>query len=62
LRHPNQAAARESIKGPLAEPAETSHRPPAAGDDDLASPLYSLQVLAEAVMELANSDFALMLM
>ena len=62
MRHPHQTAARESIKRPLAEPAEASHRPPAAGDDDLASPLHSLQVLAEAIVELSDSDFALGLM
>jgi hypothetical protein len=62
LRHPHQTAAGESIKRPLAEPAEASYRPPAAGDDDLASPLHSLQVLAQAIVELSDPDLGLGLM
>jgi hypothetical protein len=62
LRHPHQTAASERIEGSLSEAAEASHGPPAAGDDDLASPLHSLQILAEAVMELTDTDFPLGLM
>jgi hypothetical protein len=58
----HQAAPRERFKRPLAKPAQPSHRPPAAGDDNLASTLHSLQVLAETIMELTHSDLALGLM
>jgi hypothetical protein len=60
--HPHQATARESIERPLAKPAEAGHWPPAPGDDDLAAPLYSLQVLAEAVVQLSDANFTLGLM
>jgi hypothetical protein len=59
LRHPHQATARESLEWPLAEPTQTRDGAPATGNDHLASPLHSLQVLAEAVVQLADSDFAL---
>jgi hypothetical protein len=62
LRHPHQTTTRKSIKWPLAEPAEAGHGPSAAGDDNLASPLHSLQVLAEAIVELTDPDFVLCLM
>ncbi|HEX5762246.1 MAG TPA: hypothetical protein VFY04_03895 [Solirubrobacterales bacterium] len=62
MRHSHQTSARKGIKRPLPERAQSGHGPPAAGDDYLASPLHSLQVLAEAVMKLTNSDFALRLM
>jgi len=62
LRHPNQAAACESIEWSLAESAETSDGPAAPSNDDLASPLHSLQILAEAIVQLADPDFALRLM
>jgi hypothetical protein len=62
LRHPNEATSRERIEWPLAKPAEASDRPSAAGDDDLASSLHSLQVLAEAIVQLADADFAIGLM
>lgn len=62
MRHPNQAPARESVERPLTEPTQASNRPPAPGNDDLASPLDSLQILAEAIMELTDSNFALGLM
>jgi hypothetical protein len=62
LRHTHQATARESIERPLSEPAEASNRPPTPGDDDLASPLYALQVLAEAIVQLADPDLTLWLM
>jgi hypothetical protein len=55
----HQATSRESFKRPLSEPAESSDRPAAPGDDHLAASLHALQVLAEAVMELADPDFAL---
>jgi hypothetical protein len=59
LRHSDQAAPRKRIEWPLAKPAEASYGPPAPGDDNLAAPLYSLQVLAEAIMELSDSDLGL---
>lgn len=62
MRHPDQSAARESIERPLAEPAQARYRTSAASNNDLASPLYSLQVLAEAIMELTDPDFTLGLM
>jgi hypothetical protein len=62
LRHPHQAAASESVERPLAEPAEARDGSPAAGNDDLSSTLYSLQVLAEAIVQLSDTDFALILM
>jgi hypothetical protein len=62
LRHSHQASPSESVEWPLAEPAQASNRPSSAGDDDLASSLYSLQVLAKAIMELADPNFALGLM
>jgi len=62
LRHPHEAALRERVKRPLAESAQTSHGPTAAGNNDLAPALYSLQILAETIMELTDSDFALELM
>jgi hypothetical protein len=62
LRHPYQATARERIERPLAEPAEESDGSAAPGDNDLASPLHALQVLTEAIMQLTDADFALMLM
>jgi hypothetical protein len=62
LGDPHQTASRESIERPLAEPAEARHRPTAPGDNDLTAPLHSLQVLAEAVVQLTDSNFALRLM
>jgi hypothetical protein len=62
LRQPHQAAMGESLERPLAEPAEASDGPPSAGDENLASSLHSPQVLAEAIVELSDSDFALGLM
>jgi hypothetical protein len=62
MRHPHQASARKGLEWPLPEPAQTSHGPAAARNDDLAAPLHSLQVLAEAVVQLAHADFALRLM
>jgi hypothetical protein len=62
LRQPHQTTARESIEWPLAKPAEARHWPPAPSDHNLTAPLYALQVLAEAVMELTDSDLALGLM
>jgi hypothetical protein len=62
LGHPHQAASRESIERTLAEAAEAGDGPAAAGDDDLASPLHPLQVLAEAIVQLADPDFTLRLM
>lgn len=62
MRHPDQSAARESIERPLTEPAQARHRTSAPGDDDLASPLHSLQVLAEAIVELTDPDFTFGLM
>jgi hypothetical protein len=59
LRHPHQTAASENVERPLAEPAEARDGSPAAGDDDLSSTLYSLQVLAEAIVELTDTDFTL---
>lgn len=62
MRHPHQAAARESIERSLAESAQTSHGPTAASNDDLAAPLDTLQVLTEAIMQLADTDFTVKLM
>jgi hypothetical protein len=62
LRHPHQAAARENVERPLAESTQTSYGPTASGNDDLASTLDSLQVLAETVVQLADADFILRLM
>jgi hypothetical protein len=62
LRHPHQATAHESVEWPLTEPAEARDGSPAPGDDDLASSLHSLQVLAEAIVKLTDPDFALGLM
>jgi len=62
LRHPNQATARERVKRPLAEPTQAGNRTSAASDNDLVPPLHPLQVLAEAIMELTDPDFALWLM
>ncbi|HUB99493.1 MAG TPA: hypothetical protein VMS11_06695 [Solirubrobacterales bacterium] len=62
LRHPYEAALRERLERPLTESAQTSHGPTAAGNNDLAPALYSLEVLAETVVQLTNSDFALGLM
>jgi len=62
LRHPNEATTGESIERPLAKPAQASHRLPTASDDDLASPLYALQILTEAIVELTDPDLALGLM
>lgn len=59
MRHPHKTATRESIEWPLAEPAEASNRPATPGDDDLTSPLHALQVLAETIMELSDSDLTL---
>jgi len=59
LRHPHKATAGESVEWPLAKPAQASNRPPTPGDDDLASPLHSLQVLTETIVQLADTDFAL---
>jgi len=59
LRHAHQATPSESVEWPLAEPTEARHWPSSAGDDDLPSPLYSLQVLTEAIMELSYSYFPL---
>jgi hypothetical protein len=62
LRHPHKPTSRESIERTLAEAAEAGNGSAAASDDDLASILNSLQVLAEAVMQLTDSNFALGLM
>ncbi|HEY0392275.1 MAG TPA: hypothetical protein VGC63_11250 [Solirubrobacterales bacterium] len=62
MRHTHQATPSESVEWPLAESAQASHRPSSAGDDDLSSRLYSPQVLAESIMELADPHFALGLM
>jgi hypothetical protein len=59
LRHTHQATARKSLERPLAEPAKTRHGPPPTGNDYLASLLYSLQVLTEAIVELADPHFVL---
>jgi hypothetical protein len=58
LRHPHQTTARESVEWPLTESAQTSHGATAPGDNDLAAPLHSLQVLAKAVVQLAHADLA----
>jgi hypothetical protein len=62
LRQSHQTTACESVERPLTKPAQASNRPAAPSDDDLASPLYSLQILAEAIVQLPDTDFALMLM
>jgi hypothetical protein len=62
LRHPHQTTSRESIERTLAEPAEAGDGSAAAGNDDLAPSLHSLQVLAEAIVKLSDSDFGLGLM
>ncbi len=62
MRHPHQTTSRESIKRTLAEPAEASDGSAATRDHNLASPLHSLQVLAEAIVQLADADLALGLM
>jgi hypothetical protein len=62
LRHPHQTTSREGIERTLAEPAEARHRQPAPRDDDLTAPLHSLQILAEAIVELTDPDFALRVM
>ena len=50
------------VERPLTEPAQTSYGPTAPGNDDLATPLHSLQVLTKAIMQLAYANFALGLM
>jgi hypothetical protein len=61
--HPHQTAAREILEGPLSvESAEASDAPAAPSDDHLASLLYSLQILTEAIMQLSNSNFSFRLM
>jgi hypothetical protein len=62
LRHPYEAALGKRLKRPLAESAQTSHGPTATGNNDLAPALYSLQILAETIMELTDPYFALELM
>lgn len=62
MRHPHQTTACESIERPLTEPAEARHWPPPPGDDDLTSPLHALQVLAEAIVKLSDSNLGLGLM
>jgi hypothetical protein len=59
LWHPYEATLRERLKRPLTESAQTSHRPTAPGNDDLAPILDSLQILAKAIMQLAYANFAL---
>ena len=59
MRHPHQTTSRESIEWTLAEPAEASDGSAAAGNDNLAPSLHSLQVLAEAIVKLTDSHFAL---
>jgi hypothetical protein len=59
LGQTHQAAARESVEWPLTEPTQSGHWSSAAGNDDLASPLHSLQVLAEAIMQLSDTNFTI---
>jgi hypothetical protein len=62
-RHPHQTTARKILKRSLGvQAAEASDRPPPPGNDHLASPLHSLQILTEAIVQLSNSDFAPRLM
>jgi hypothetical protein len=62
LRHPHQTAAREIFEGSLSvKPAEESDASAAPGDDDLASPLHSPQILAEAIVQLAYPHLALLM-
>jgi len=42
-----------------AQSTEASYGPPPSRHDDLASPLHSLQILAEAIVQLADADLAL---
>lgn len=60
--HSHQATAHESVERPLTETAQARNRPAAASDDELSSTLYSLQVLAETIVELTDTDFTLGLM
>jgi hypothetical protein len=62
VRYPNQPPARERVERPLAKPTQSSHGSPTAGDDHLAPGLNTLQVLAKAVMQLPDPNFALGLM
>jgi hypothetical protein len=57
LRHSYEATLRKPLKRPLAESAQPGHRPTAPGDDDLAPTLDPLQILAQAIMQLAHTDF-----
>jgi hypothetical protein len=63
LRHTHQTAACEILERSLSvESAEASNAPPAPGDDQFASILHALQILTEAIVQLADSDLSLRLM
>ena len=55
----NQAAPSESFERPLAEAAQTSDRSPAPGDHDITAALDPFQILAEAIVQFSDPDFAL---
>jgi hypothetical protein len=55
LWHPHQTTSREVFERPLGiESSEASDAPPTPGNDDLASVLHSLQILAEAIVQLTD--------
>lgn len=63
LRHSHQTAAGEILERALGvESTEAGNASPAPSHDNLATALHSLQILTEAIVQLADSDLSLRLM